>query len=58
MEDKAYFLIKVTFTTTHKFIHDAIEELKTKAEVRLTGTDNVQVLKSEIIILNDKSTKI
>jgi hypothetical protein len=56
MEDKIFLLVKVTIKTTHPNIHEAIAELQ-NSDVAVTGTDNVQVLRTEIIPMNTRTTK-
>jgi hypothetical protein len=52
--DTIYLLIKVTINTTHVHIHDAIQELQTGTQLRITSTPGVEVLKTKIIPLNTK----
>ncbi|MBS7565336.1 hypothetical protein KHS38_13060 [Mucilaginibacter sp. Bleaf8] len=56
MEDRIFLLVKVTIETTHPIIYDAIAELQ-NSDVKITSTENVQVLRTEIIPLNTKTTK-
>lgn len=56
MEDKIFLLVKVTIKTTHAIIHDAIAELQ-NSDVKITSTENVQVLRTEIIPLNTRTSK-
>jgi hypothetical protein len=56
MEDKIFLLVKVTLQTTHPVIHDAIAELQ-NSDVAVTSTDNVQVLRTEIIPMNTRNIK-
>lgn len=56
MEDKIFLLVKVTIKTTHPVIHDAIAELQI-SDVKITSTENVQVLRTEIIPLNTRTSK-
>ncbi|GAA4915255.1 hypothetical protein [Mucilaginibacter defluvii] len=56
MEDKIFLLVKVTIETTHPNIHDAIAELQ-NSDVAVTGTENVKVLRTEIIPLNTRTSK-
>ncbi len=56
MEDKIFLLVKVSIKTTHPIIHDAITELQ-NSDVIITSTENVQVLRTEIIPLNTRSSK-
>jgi hypothetical protein len=55
MTDKIFLLVKVTIKTTHKNIHDAIQELQTKTEYHIGSTKNVKVLKTEIMELKTKT---
>jgi hypothetical protein len=55
MENKIFLLLKITIKTTHKHIHDAIEELQTKTQLSVSSTKNVKVLKTEIIQLKTKT---
>ncbi|RKR84101.1 hypothetical protein BDD43_4328 [Mucilaginibacter gracilis] len=57
MEDRIFLLVKCTITTTHKHIRDAIQELQDDIILQLTDTENVQVLQTEIIKMNTKSSK-
>ncbi|WP_413671053.1 hypothetical protein ACEN9X_14640 [Mucilaginibacter sp. Mucisp86] len=56
MEDKIFLLVKVTIETTHPIIHDAIAELQ-NSDVDITSTENVTVLRTEIIPMNTRNTK-
>ncbi|UEG54875.1 hypothetical protein LLH06_07845 [Mucilaginibacter daejeonensis] len=56
MEDKIFLLVKVTIKTTHPVIHDAIAELQ-NSDVKITSTENVQVLRTEIIPMNTRNIK-
>ncbi|GAB3921400.1 hypothetical protein [Mucilaginibacter myungsuensis] len=56
MEDKIFLLVKVTIKTTHPDIHDAIAELQ-NSDVIITSTDNVRVLRTEIIPMNTRNAK-
>jgi hypothetical protein len=58
MEDRIYLLVKCTINTTHRHIHEAIQELQDDTILQLTDTENVQVLQTEIIKMNTKSPKI
>jgi len=55
MEDTIFLLVKVTIKTTHKNIHDAIQELQTKTAYHIGSTKNVKVLKTEIMKLKTKT---
>jgi hypothetical protein len=55
MEDRIFLLVKCTIKTKHKHIHDAIQEFQEDTVLQLSNTENVQVLKSEIIKMNTKS---
>lgn len=55
MKDTLYLFIKVVVETTHPNIHDAIEELQTETNYSIGSTENVQVLKTEIIELKTKN---
>jgi hypothetical protein len=57
MEDKIFLLVKVTITTTHSNIHDAIAELQAVTDVEVTSTKNVRVLRTKIIPLITQKTK-
>lgn len=56
MEDKIFLLVKVTIKTTHPIIHEAITELQ-NSDVNINSTENVQVLRTEIIPLNTRTAK-
>ena len=56
MEDKIFLLVKVTIETTHPIIHDAIAELQ-NSDVDITSTENVTVLRTEIIPMNTRTSK-
>ncbi len=56
MEDKIFLLVKVAIQTTHPNIHDAIAELQ-NSDVKITSTDNVRVLRTEIIPMNTRNAK-
>jgi hypothetical protein len=56
MEDKIFLLVKVTIRTTDPIIHDAIVELQ-NSDVEITSTENVKVLRTEIIPLNTRTSK-
>jgi NAD-dependent SIR2 family protein deacetylase len=55
MEDKIFLLVKVTISTTHSDIHDAIKELQSKTDLQLSSTQNVRVLKTEIMQLRTRT---
>lgn len=55
MEDTIFLLIKVTIKTHHKIIHDAIAELQSKTEIQISSTENVRVLKTEIMQLKTRT---
>ncbi|WP_460693018.1 hypothetical protein [Mucilaginibacter puniceus] len=55
MEDTIFLLLKITIKTTHKNIHDAIQELQSKTELNVSSTKNVKVLKTEIMQLKTKT---
>lgn len=55
MEDKIFLLLKITIKTTHKNIHEAIQELQSKTELNVSSTKNVKVLKTEIMQLKTKT---
>lgn len=55
MEDMIFLLVKCTIKTTHRHIHDAIQELQDGTVLHLTSTKNVKVLDSEIMKMNTKS---
>jgi len=57
MEDRIFLLVKCTIKTTHKHIHEAIQELQDGTVLQLTNTQNVKVLHSEIMKMNTKSSK-
>lgn len=57
MEDRIFLLVKVTITTSHRDIHDALHELQSQTNMQLTSTENVKVLKHEIIQMKTKSLK-
>jgi len=57
MTDKIFLLVKVTIKTKHKNIHDAIQELQDATTLQLTSTKNIEVLKSEIMKMNTKTSK-
>ncbi|QTE40894.1 MULTISPECIES: hypothetical protein [Mucilaginibacter] len=52
--DTLYLLIKVTVNTPYKHIHNAISELQRETNLSITSTNNVQVLKTEIMELKTK----
>jgi hypothetical protein len=56
MEDKIFLLVKVIIQTTHPNIHDAIGELQ-NSDVAVTSTENVTVLRTEIIPMNTRNIK-
>lgn len=58
MEDRIFLLVKCTIKTKHPNIHDAIQEFQDGTTLQLTDTKNVKVLKTEIIKMNTKSSKI
>ncbi len=55
MEDTIFLLLKITIKTTHKDIHDAIQELQTKTQLTVSSTKKVKVLKTEIMQLKTKT---
>ena len=55
MEDTIFLLLQITIKTTHKNIHDAIQELQSKTELNVSSTKNVKVLKTEIMQLKTKT---
>lgn len=55
MEDKLFLLVKVTVRTTHKQVHDAIQELQSKTQLTVSSTKNVKVLKTEIVQLKTRT---
>jgi hypothetical protein len=55
MQDKIFLLVKVTIITTHRNIHDAIQEFQTETVVQVSSTPNVEVLQTKIIELNTKN---
>ncbi len=57
MEDRIFLLVKCTIKTKHKYIHEAIKEFQDNTMLQLTDTENVQVLKAEVIKMNTKSEK-
>jgi len=57
MEDKIFLLIKVTVRTTCKDIHDAIKELQAKTDLNVGSTQNVEVLKYEIMQMKTRTQK-
>lgn len=57
MEDRIFLLVKCTIKTTHKHIHEAIQEFQDGTALQLTSTENVKVLHSEIMKMNTKSSK-
>ncbi len=57
MEDRIFLLVKCTINTTHRHIHEAIQEFQEDTILYLTDTENVQVLQTEIIKMNTKSSK-
>jgi hypothetical protein len=54
MEDRIFLLVKCTIKTTHKHIHEAIQEFQEDTLLQLTDTENVQLLQAEIIKMNTK----
>lgn len=56
MEDKIFILVKVAIQTTHPNIHDAIAELQ-NSDVAITSTENIKVLRTEIIPMNTRNAK-
>jgi hypothetical protein len=54
MEDKIFLLVKVTIKTTHRNIHDAIQELRTQTNLQVGSTEKVEVLKTEIMQLKTR----
>jgi hypothetical protein len=52
--DTVYLLVKVTVNTPFKNIHNAIRELQRETDLSITSTDNVKVLKTEIMDLKTK----
>lgn len=57
MEDRIFLLVKCTIETKHKHIHEAIHEFQDNTVLQLSDTENVQVLQTEIIKMNTKSSK-
>jgi uncharacterized protein (DUF2249 family) len=57
MEDRIFLLVKCTIKTTHKHIHEAIQELQNGTTLQLTSTPNVKVLTTEIMKMNTKTSK-
>ena len=57
MEDRIFLLVKCIIKTTHRHIHEAIQELQDDTIMQLADTENVQVLQTEIIKMNTKSSK-
>lgn len=57
MEDKIFLLVKCTVKTSHRIIHDAITELQNGTQLQVTSTQNVQVLKAEIIKMQTQEKK-
>jgi hypothetical protein len=55
MEDKIFLLVKLTVKTTHLNIHDAIQELQSNTDLQVASTENVEVLKTEIVQLNTRT---
>lgn len=55
MEDKIFLLVKVTIKTPYKHIHDAIQELQSNTKIEISSTENVEVLKTEIMQLNTRT---
>lgn len=53
-DDTLYLLIKVTVKTPYKHIHNAISELQRETQLSITSTQNVEVLKTEIMELKTK----
>lgn len=50
-----FLLVKVTVRTTHRHIHDAIQELQSKTALQVGSTRNVKVLKTEIMQLKTRT---
>jgi len=55
MEDKIFLLVKVSVRTTYRDVHDAIKELQAKTELQISSTQNVKVLKHEIMQLKTRT---
>ncbi len=55
MEDRIFLLVKCTIKTKFKNIHEAIEELQSKTEIQIASTQNVEVVKTEIMQLKTKT---
>ena len=56
MEDKVFLLVRVVLKTTCHDINEALMELQ-NSDVEITSTDNVRVLRTEIIPMIKKTTK-
>ncbi|MGN6398711.1 MAG: hypothetical protein ACTHMI_24285 [Mucilaginibacter sp.] len=54
MEDRIFLLVKCTVRTSHKHIHEAIQELQSQTALQVSSTKNVKVLKTEIMQLKTR----
>lgn len=57
MKDTIFLLVRCTVKTTHRHIHDAIQEFQNGTDLQVSSTQNVEVLQTEIIKMNTKSSK-